>query len=75
MGRRQVLPGWGDETGLTLLRLAILPSSWVLAVLEVAYPWGLNTLKKKIIFRPYGLIIYFSVWMSPHGYFPPTVPP
>ena len=40
VGSRQVLPSWGGETGLTLLRLAILPSSWVLAVLEVAIPVG-----------------------------------
>ena len=43
MGSRQVLPSWGGETGLTLLKLAILPSSWVLAVLEVAIPVGTHT--------------------------------
>ena len=44
--RRQALPSWGGSAGLTLLRLSILPSSWVLAVLEVAVLWRHTTKEK-----------------------------
>ena len=48
MGSRQVLPSWGGEAGLTLLKLSILPSSWVLAVLEEASKeWGLLSTREK----------------------------
>ena len=54
MGSRQVPPSWGGGAGLTLLRLSILPSGWVLAVLEVALLSGdAVPLRKNNIFRQF----------------------
>ena len=72
--RRQVLPSWGG-LGLTLLRLAILPSGWVLAVLEEATSGDTSTGgKMKFSGNVLPLNIFFCVEVSPLV-FPPTVPP
>ena len=50
---------------MTLLKLAILPSSWVLAVLDEANQWGLNTKEKEDFQALWPKNIFFCVDESP----------
>ena len=59
---------------MTWLRLSILPSSWVLAVLEEAIPWSLVTLRKMRFSGIYCLKTCFSGWTRLHGIALPPFP-